>query len=435
MNQQKIGEFIMLLRKEKKLTQTELANLIFVARETVSKWERGLNIPDPHSLVLLANIFDVSINEIIAGEYINESNEEQINTLLSILKSNTKHKRLKRDFLLIICIIIIIILIFFLAYFLSNFNTLRIYLISGANDDYYLSNSLIVLVKEKSYIQIGSIIDLETNTNISNIKDYKISLYYEENNKEYLIFSSNGSDTFYTNLNNLDDNHYQKLLNALESLYLSIEYEENISKIKLDVQLDYVNNHFFSFGIDKDNITDSSSLDDSIIIEENIEDDWQVITPVEYETPSKKITLSATCSKKENLCRVTFSTIWKSLPKIKSYDVIGIRLSDTFFLDEHAIILANDYLKPDYAYQSTSGLGAIFDLSKDEIYTITQSFNVAYQGTIYATYQHAIKDISLDNASNFSFSSNGLGSVISFANQKEEKSYDDLPGIKLILQE
>ncbi|MDE6292130.1 MAG: helix-turn-helix domain-containing protein, partial [Bacilli bacterium] len=52
MNLQKIGDFIMQLRKKNKLTQSQLASLIFVARETGGKWERGINAPDAHSLIL-----------------------------------------------------------------------------------------------------------------------------------------------------------------------------------------------------------------------------------------------------------------------------------------------------------------------------------------------------------------------------------------------
>ena len=178
MDQQKIGEFIMLLRKKHKLTQSELGSLIFVARETIGKWERGINLPDAHSLVLLAKLFNVSINEIIAGEYINDSNAEQINTLaLNVVTNNTQQKIKTRRHLFIISIIILVIF-FFLTSFLYNFNSMRVYLVTGENETYSLSRSLIVISKQKSYIQIGSIINKETNANIANQKEYKISIYY-----------------------------------------------------------------------------------------------------------------------------------------------------------------------------------------------------------------------------------------------------------------
>ena len=70
MDQQKIGKFICSLRKEKNLSQTQLADMIPISRQAVSKWERGITIPDSSVLIKLSEIFAVSINEILAGEKI-----------------------------------------------------------------------------------------------------------------------------------------------------------------------------------------------------------------------------------------------------------------------------------------------------------------------------------------------------------------------------
>ena len=55
MDQQKIGEFLKALRKEKNLTQEELADKMNVSRRTVSRWETGSNLPDLSILVELAD--------------------------------------------------------------------------------------------------------------------------------------------------------------------------------------------------------------------------------------------------------------------------------------------------------------------------------------------------------------------------------------------
>ncbi len=69
MEQNKTGKFIKELREKNKLTQQELANIIPVTREAVSKWERGISLPDSDCLVKLSTLFKVSINEILEGEY------------------------------------------------------------------------------------------------------------------------------------------------------------------------------------------------------------------------------------------------------------------------------------------------------------------------------------------------------------------------------
>ena len=68
MNQQKIGRFLKELRKEKNLTQEQLAEKLNISGRTVSRWETGNNMPDISLLVELAEFYDVSIAEIIDGE-------------------------------------------------------------------------------------------------------------------------------------------------------------------------------------------------------------------------------------------------------------------------------------------------------------------------------------------------------------------------------
>lgn len=68
MNQQKTGAFLQRLRKEKGLTQEQLAERFYVSSRTVSRWETGSNMPDVGTLIELADFYDVDIREIIDGE-------------------------------------------------------------------------------------------------------------------------------------------------------------------------------------------------------------------------------------------------------------------------------------------------------------------------------------------------------------------------------
>ena len=70
MDQIKIGKFIAELRKEKNMTQEELASILGISKNAVSKWERGICLMDMSLLKPLSNALDVSINEILAGEHI-----------------------------------------------------------------------------------------------------------------------------------------------------------------------------------------------------------------------------------------------------------------------------------------------------------------------------------------------------------------------------
>ena len=67
MDQIRIGEFLKELRKEKGLTQEQLAEQFNMSRRSVSRWETGSNLPDLSILVELAEFYDVDIKEIIDG--------------------------------------------------------------------------------------------------------------------------------------------------------------------------------------------------------------------------------------------------------------------------------------------------------------------------------------------------------------------------------
>ena len=72
MNQEKIGEFILKCRKDKKLTQTELAEKLGVTDKSISNWENGRNMPDLSLFKPLCQILDISINDLISGEKISK---------------------------------------------------------------------------------------------------------------------------------------------------------------------------------------------------------------------------------------------------------------------------------------------------------------------------------------------------------------------------
>lgn len=72
----KIGSQIKKYRQEAKLSQEELAEKIYVTRQTISNWENDKNYPDINSIVLLSNLFGVSLDILVKGDV--ESMKEQI---------------------------------------------------------------------------------------------------------------------------------------------------------------------------------------------------------------------------------------------------------------------------------------------------------------------------------------------------------------------
>lgn len=95
MNQQKIGEFLKDLRKEKGLTQEQFAEIVNVSNRTVSRWENGNNMPDLDILIQLSDYYEIELRELLDGERKREEmNKELEETVLKAVDyTNTESER------------------------------------------------------------------------------------------------------------------------------------------------------------------------------------------------------------------------------------------------------------------------------------------------------------------------------------------------------
>lgn len=134
MEQEKIGKFIAECRKSKKLTQSELAIKLGVTEKSISNWENGRNMPDLSLFKPLCDELEISVNELISGEkindkeYFNKSEENIINTL----DYSSKRINNKNNFIGVILIVFgVIISITALSIFPSESSWGSIYSILG----------------------------------------------------------------------------------------------------------------------------------------------------------------------------------------------------------------------------------------------------------------------------------------------------------------
>ena len=94
MNQAKMGNFIKELRKEKELTQEQLAEIFHVARRTVSRWETGSNMPDMDILIEMSDFFEVDLREILDGERKNKKMDSEMKeTVLKVADYSNEEKQ------------------------------------------------------------------------------------------------------------------------------------------------------------------------------------------------------------------------------------------------------------------------------------------------------------------------------------------------------
>ena len=92
MNQQKIGEFLKHLRKDKGLTQEQLAEEFGVSSRSISRWENGNTMPDISIIIELADFYDVDIREIIHGERKSENMDKELKDTLVTVADYTNNE-------------------------------------------------------------------------------------------------------------------------------------------------------------------------------------------------------------------------------------------------------------------------------------------------------------------------------------------------------
>lgn len=95
MNQIKIGKFIAKCRKDKNLTQQELADRLNITYKAVSKWECGKGLPDAAIMINLCNILEISVNELLTGEKLKEDSYKE-NAELNLININRKKELIEK---------------------------------------------------------------------------------------------------------------------------------------------------------------------------------------------------------------------------------------------------------------------------------------------------------------------------------------------------
>ncbi len=114
MNQEKIGNFIAELRKEKNMTQRQLAECIGVSDKTISKWERGNGLPELSTIPELCRTLGINTNELLSGERLvaeNYSTKAEENMLI-LMKETTQQKNKSALATLLLSMLALIMAIF-----------------------------------------------------------------------------------------------------------------------------------------------------------------------------------------------------------------------------------------------------------------------------------------------------------------------------------
>ena len=168
-------------------------------------------------------------------------------------------------------------------------------------------------------------------------------------------------------------------------------------------------------------------------LDSNIYYDIPLTRATSIEEANKTLKIVKSCSSN---CFVSVTLTWKKFPTVKSYDVIGAYLDGTSLVNNPATsITTNGTITTTYKdiKKSNNGFGVSVKLpTYGTSMIINQSFRVNKGGTVYASYQHAIKNISLSNSQNYTFSRSGYGGVFKFSGTALT-TYDKMKGVSISL--
>lgn len=158
-----IGKFIAYLRKEQGLTQEQFGEKIGVTNKTVSRWETGVYLPPSDALLMMSEIFGVSVNEILTGKRLTDSEYKQAaeENLTQAIRASSfslkdkaefyKKKWLKEHIVIMIFVGICIVGVFTLGFLIKRPLMVAITPLLVALAHAWRNNSMMAYVEHKAY--------------------------------------------------------------------------------------------------------------------------------------------------------------------------------------------------------------------------------------------------------------------------------------------
>lgn len=174
------------IRKERNITQKELADLIGVSDRTISKWENGSTVPDLETIKKLCNELGISPDSIVKSE---KNYKDRLQDFKRMVGKFLNYI-LKNIFL----IGFIVVFILLLAYFINNYNTIRIYNLTYESKNITFKDGYFFKTKVLNIITINNIKLEKINYEPTSTK---IELYTYLNGDKHVIYESNSLNNIY----------------------------------------------------------------------------------------------------------------------------------------------------------------------------------------------------------------------------------------------
>ena len=201
-------------------------------------------------------------------------------------------------------------------------------------------------------------------------------------------------------------------------------------------EYDFISYMFWDGAQDQMSLNDYNDFVNSNIMNGELESqiyyDLPLTRSTSIEDANRTLKIVKSCSSN---CFVSVTLTWKNSPTVRSYDVMGAYLSGTSLVNNPTTSITTNGTTTTYRdiKKDTNGFGVSMKLpTYGTSMVINQSFRVNKGGTVYASYQHAMKSISLANSKNYTLSRSGYGGVFKFSGTALT-TYDRMNGVSISL--
>lgn len=272
MEENNFSTFIKELRMEKGLSQEELAKALYVHRTTVNKWENDNVIPLNDKLLLIADYFDISVDELLNGKRsdINNASLTRNNTIVELIKSKTRSQRLH---IYSVLVILILILCFLAYYFISNYNSVKVYILYGENENVRTRDGLLFFSKDKVYFRPGNFYD--DNDNLVNVD--LIRLYYFDANGDEVILLTGSDKELYVEIEKSKEAFIDRIYKN-EKFYMDACYKNSCQKMEISLFNDFSNDNLINNEVKNKSVKTAGKnyiKNETDLIEELIQNDFK----------------------------------------------------------------------------------------------------------------------------------------------------------------
>lgn len=165
MNQEIIGKFISKERKNKNLTQKELADKLNISEKTISKWECGKGLPEVSLMQPLCKELNITVNELLNGA----KDQKEDTAIIDYVKYERKQSNKKIIILTIVSILLITFILSTVIYFFNSYNKIAVYSLTGTGENFAIEESILTKSNMYNILTPGKIISTNESLSTENI--------------------------------------------------------------------------------------------------------------------------------------------------------------------------------------------------------------------------------------------------------------------------